>query len=48
MIMFGSITNSEFSEESDVDLALLANREIDKIYKGNENFIHFRKVDILS
>jgi predicted nucleotidyltransferase len=109
IIMFGSITNNEFSEESDVDLALLANREIeldkvldielflqnllnreidildlrsevldlfvkinilntgkviyskdnsqsldilyneiDKIYKENENFIHFRKVDVLS
>ncbi len=109
IIMFGSITNNEFNQESDIDLALLAddeialdnileielfleqftNREIDvldlkckvldlfvkinilntgkviyskdngkslgilynetdKIYKENENFIHFRKVDVLS
>lgn len=108
LIMFGSITNDEFNEESDVDLAILAdkkielenildfelllenllNREIDildlrsealdlfvkisilntgkvvytedncnsleklydetdKIYKENENFIHFRKGDVL-
>ncbi|MCB2290923.1 nucleotidyltransferase domain-containing protein [Clostridium sp. CS001] len=109
MIMFGSITNNEFNDESDVDLALVAdieieldkildielflqnllNREIDildlrsevldlflkinilntgkviyskdnsqslnilydevdKIYRENENFIYFRKVDVLS
>lgn len=109
MIMFGSITNDEFSDDSDVDLALvgdstlkldnildleiflqnLLNREIDildlrsqsldlfvrinilntgeiiystdsnknfdilynetdRLYKENENFIYFRKVDVLS
>jgi len=109
MIMFGSITNNEFNQESDVDLALLSNEEIkldnildlelflqnilnreidvldlrsevldlfvkinilntgkviysqdsrksldtfydetDRIYKENENFIYFRKVDVLS
>lgn len=109
IIMFGSITNNEFNQESDIDLALLANSQIaldnileielfleeftnrqidvldlkceildlfikinvlntgkviytkdngkslgilynetDKIYKENENFIHFRKVDVLS
>lgn len=109
MIMFGSVTNNEFNQESDVDLALLANKEIeldnildielfmqnllnreidildlrsevldlfvkinilnngkviyskdngksldvlynetDKIYKENENFMYFRKVDVLS
>lgn len=109
MIMFGSITNDEFDEESDIDLALLASRvieldnilemelffenllnreidildlnsesldlfvkisilntgkviysadnekslnilynETDKIYRENENFIYFRKVDVLS
>lgn len=109
MVMFGSITNNEFNQQSDVDLALLANKEIkldnildielflqnllnreidvldlrsevldlflkinilntgkviyskdnskslevlynetDRIYRENENFIHFRKVDVLS
>lgn len=109
MIMFGSITNDEFTDDSDVDLALvgdstlkldnildleiflqnLLNREIDildlrsqsldlfvkinvlntgnliystdnnrsfnvlynetdRLYKENENFIYFRKVDVLS
>lgn len=109
MIAFGSITNNQFNEQSDVDLALIANKEIqldkildielllqnilnrdidildlrsealdlfvkinilntgkviyskdnnkslnilydeiDKIFKENENFIHFRKVDVLS
>lgn len=109
MIMFGSITNDEFDEESDIDLALLSSRaieldnilemelffenllnreidildlnsesldlfvkisilntgkviysadnekslnilynETDKIYRENENFIYFRKVDVLS
>ncbi|MEG1016125.1 MAG: nucleotidyltransferase domain-containing protein [Bacilli bacterium] len=109
MIMFGSITNDEFTDDSDIDLALvgdstlnldnildleiflqnLLNREIDildlkshsldlfvkinilntgkilystdnnesftilydetdRLYKENENFIYFRKVDVLS
>lgn len=109
MIMFGSIISNEFNEESDVDLALIANKgieldnildmelfmqnllnreidildlrsevldlfvkinilntgkviyskdnckslnilydETDKLYKENENFIHFRRVDVLS
>lgn len=109
MIMFGSITTNKFTQESDVDLAVLGNdtldldnildlelflanllnreidildlrsesldlfvkinilnngkiiysidnndifnilyNETDKLYKENENFIHFRKVDVLS
>lgn len=109
MVMFGSITNDEFTQESDVDLAVLGNsyfeldnildlelflqnllnremdildlrstsldlfvkinilntgkiiystdnnksfnilyNETDRLYKENENFIYFRKVDVLS
>ncbi len=108
IVMFGSITNDEFNQESDVDIAVIANKEIgldnildlelflqnllnreidvldlrsetldlfvkinilntgkviysqdnsksldilydetDKIYKENENFIYFRKGDVL-
>jgi Predicted nucleotidyltransferases len=51
MIMFGSITNDEFDEESDIDLAILSCRavELDKILEMElffENFLN-REIDIL-